>query len=328
MKIKVKGLVFVGFAAAIMSASAMADPSGTTITSLAYTESTYQKKDNIQTSFTSANENSTTQYPSMGAVTAKITSAMSGIQTYSQGTGISIDNGVISNSGVTSVTASNATTGTNGTISVSTAGGDAVEVAVKGLKSAAYVDTTTDTTLAGTGNTGKLPTAATVKTYADTKQTQSNATSGTYKVGHTGTSWATLGAEGYVTIDNTTAASPKIKLDATNKINNSGSVASNATSSNDKLITEYTLSNTINGINNTINSLPSSSIPGKSSICTAALPCALVAETTGFHWRVMAVSANQATQAGTLADFCDANTSCTLGTCNTTGGANVCVESN
>ena len=208
---------------------------------------------------------------------------------------------------------------------VPSANGTTTEVAVKGLKTAAYADTTTDTTLAASGETNKLPTATTVKTYADTKQTKSNATSGTYKVGHTEATWATLGTAGYVEIDSTTADSPKIQLKSST-INNDGSLPANATSSNDKLVTEYTLSNTLT---NTLSGLPASSIPGKSSICTAALPCALVAETSGFHWRVMAVSNDntiQTTAAGTLADFCDANTSCTLGNCNTTGGANVCVE--
>lgn len=48
MKFKVKGLVFVGFAAAILSANAMAAPAATTdantVTSKAFTEATYQKK--------------------------------------------------------------------------------------------------------------------------------------------------------------------------------------------------------------------------------------------------------------------------------------------
>ncbi len=43
MKVKIKGLVFVGFAAAILSANAMADDTNT-VTSKAYTEATYQKK--------------------------------------------------------------------------------------------------------------------------------------------------------------------------------------------------------------------------------------------------------------------------------------------
>lgn len=43
MKVKIKGLVFVGFAAAILSANAMADDTNT-VTSKAYTEATYQHK--------------------------------------------------------------------------------------------------------------------------------------------------------------------------------------------------------------------------------------------------------------------------------------------
>ena len=47
-----------------------------------------------------------------------------------------------------------------------------------------------------------------------------------------------------------------------------------------------------------------------------------VYETSGAHWRVMAVSEGQATAAGTLADFCDATHTCSLGTCT----SNVCTE--
>ena len=44
MKVKVKGLVFVGFAAMIFAANAMAANEDKTVTSRAYTEATYQKK--------------------------------------------------------------------------------------------------------------------------------------------------------------------------------------------------------------------------------------------------------------------------------------------
>ena len=73
MKVKVKGLVFVGFAAAILSANAaLADPDNT-VTSKAYVDNKFQTINNIQTEFTEDNKNSTTQYPSMSAVQAKIT---------------------------------------------------------------------------------------------------------------------------------------------------------------------------------------------------------------------------------------------------------------
>lgn len=74
MKIKVKGLVFVGFAAAILSANAAlaeATPANT-VTSKAYVDGKFQTINNIQTAFTEQNKNSTTQYPSMGAVTATL----------------------------------------------------------------------------------------------------------------------------------------------------------------------------------------------------------------------------------------------------------------
>ncbi len=84
--------------------------------------------------------------------------------TYTEGTGIDItDEDVINNTGVTSVTASDASTGTNGTILVSTAGATAVEVAVKGLDSAAYKDV--DTTIDTTTPSDNLPTSAAVDSY-------------------------------------------------------------------------------------------------------------------------------------------------------------------
>lgn len=360
MKIKVKGLVFVGFAAAIMSASAMADPSGTTITSLAYTEDTYQKLSNIQTSFTDNNKNSDTLYPSMGAVTSAIgaiSDSLTGVEVTSNklnGTttsgqkigdlaagsqagqdqvmypsaaavkeyaqkiqiGAAADNGkllVVDSAGKISMSAE---TGAN-TYQTKAGSGDANKVADGAGGWKALNSDISNTAVAVNGyDTGNGATTAAIRSYA---QPKSDAASGTYKVGHTGTSWVTLGTEGYVKIDSTNVNTPKITLDS-DKINNSGSVASNATDTATDLVTEYTLSNTIK---NTINSLPSASIPGKSSICTAALPCALVAETSGFHWRVMAVSANQVPAAGTLADYCAAAGDCPTGaTCTN----NVCVE--
>ena len=365
MKIKVKGLVFVGFAAAILSANAMADnntPSGTTITSLAYTESTYQKKDTAVTHTANTAAGSATKpvYINTSGVATETTYTLGqnvpvpasgddakylrGDGTWATPTGTTYSdftgtdgtqagahglvpapattdaNKVLGSSGDWIGAFGAATAGAAGTTGLvpAPAAGDQNKVLTGGGWKALNSDIS-DTAVAGTGyNTGNGATTAAIRSYT---QSKSDATSGTYKVGHTGTSWATLGTDGYVTIDSRNVSAPKIKLDST-KINNSGSVASNATNTATDLVTEYTLSNTIN-------SLPSSSIPGKSSLCTASLPCALVAEGTGYHWRVMAVSNDntiQTTAAGTLADFCDANTSCTLGNCNTAGGANVCVE--
>lgn len=375
MKIKVKGLVFVGFAAAILSANAMAtndSPSGTTITSLAYTDATYQKLNNMTkqgdstTNVLGTGTGTDDKYPSEKAVATAIgaiSESLTGVEvtsnklngTSTQGQkigdlaagnaagqdqvmypsaaavkeyaqkiqiGAAADSGkllVVDSAGKISMSAE---TGAN-TYQTKAGSGDANKVADGAGGWKALNSDISDTAVAGNGyDTGNGATTAAIRSYT---QSKSDATSGTYKVGHTGTSWVTLGTDGYVTIDNTNVNTPKIKLDST-KINNSGSVASNATNTATDLVTEYTLSNTINGINNTINSLPSSSIPGQSSLCTASVPCALVAEGTNYHWRVMAVSANQTTAAGTLADYCTSNTDCTAGTCNTTGGANVCVE--
>ena len=71
MKVKVKGLVFVGFAAMIFAANAMA--ADNTVTSKEYVDTKFQTKANIQESFTDQNRTSTTLYPSMAAVNAELT---------------------------------------------------------------------------------------------------------------------------------------------------------------------------------------------------------------------------------------------------------------
>ena len=85
--------------------------------------------------------------------------------TYTGSDGITLSGTNFTNSGVRSIETGGANDA-NGTISVNTNGTTAA-VSVKGLASAAYVDTTTDNTLAATGETTKLPTAATVKSYVD-----------------------------------------------------------------------------------------------------------------------------------------------------------------
>lgn len=85
MKVKIKGLVFVGFAAMIFAANAaFADMSDNTVTSKSYVDNKFQTKANIQDSFTDQNRTSTTLYPSMAAVNAELTA-----------TGNSIGNGQI-----------------------------------------------------------------------------------------------------------------------------------------------------------------------------------------------------------------------------------------
>ncbi len=69
MKFKVRGLVFVGFAAAILSANAaLADPDNT-VTSKSYVDTKFQTIANIETEYTADNKNSTTEYPAMSALT-------------------------------------------------------------------------------------------------------------------------------------------------------------------------------------------------------------------------------------------------------------------
>lgn len=72
MKVKIKGLVFVGFAAAILSANAMAEGEQNIVTSLAYTDATYQKQADKLTggsgSTIGANSSDTTKFTTAAAV--------------------------------------------------------------------------------------------------------------------------------------------------------------------------------------------------------------------------------------------------------------------
>ena len=70
MKMNIKGLVFVGFAAAVFASAAnAADGDNKKVTSYQYTENTYEKKANKVEEITDTNKNSTTLYPSNKALT-------------------------------------------------------------------------------------------------------------------------------------------------------------------------------------------------------------------------------------------------------------------
>lgn len=140
------------------------------------------------------------------------------------------------------------------------------------------VAATTDTSLAVAGETGKLPTAATVKTYVDSAiAAQATTDSGLYQgkssglsVGNTGGAW--LAADTNVTSTGTSVPTTSAVYNA----------IQNATGGN--------------------------TIPEKSStVCSASTPCALVAEGSLLNWRVMAVSANQNPVAGTCGNAGDSN---------------------
>ena len=72
MKVKVKGLVFVGFAAMIFAANAMADPDNT-VTSKAYVDNKFQTLSNLSTTLDVEAGTEDTTYPSVSAVTAALT---------------------------------------------------------------------------------------------------------------------------------------------------------------------------------------------------------------------------------------------------------------
>jgi len=174
MKVNIKGLAFVGFAAAIFAASAHADTEQEiaakkkTVTSQYYAEQTYQTLANKETTKAAltTNKSSTDRYPSNAAITSYVDDAVSAsttATTYTAGTGIDITSNVVTNSGVRSI-ATGGENDANGTISVDT-GGTTAAVSVKGLQDTAFTQTTTTTSLE---ESAKIPTAGTVKSYVDT----------------------------------------------------------------------------------------------------------------------------------------------------------------
>ncbi|MBO4683251.1 MAG: hypothetical protein J5611_01585 [Alphaproteobacteria bacterium] len=157
MKVNVKGLVFVGFAAAILSGAAKADDSQI-VTSKAFTEATYQKLSNLTTqgsatdNILSTDNAADAKYPSEKAVATAIaatTSNANGRQTAS-----TLDFQVGGASGAwKQIKPDSYISFADGT------GDDAGKALVT-------INATTDTTLA-TENAGKLPTAGAVKTYVN-----------------------------------------------------------------------------------------------------------------------------------------------------------------
>ena len=215
MKFKVKGLVFVGFAAAIMSAGAYADPDNT-VTSKSYVDTKFQEKSDsvsvgnasgswtdLDTSITASATNNTA--PTTAAVKAYVDDAISGVTGGASSTyqAKSDDNFQVGNSsGGWSDLDTAFANGTYTTKSVDSTAG-VVTIDANG---------TTDTTLATSGETGKLPTAATVKTYVDNAITTQHTTdNSTYQAYSQTANQISNGAGGWKdldsVIDNTTASS-------------------------------------------------------------------------------------------------------------------------
>lgn len=215
MKIKVKGLVFVGAAAAIMLSAGAANaaktprtPAASTasvVTSQKYTESTYEYVADKVSAITDDNKGSEDQYPSNKAATDYLQKKVGGTMTSNTNTDGKLvtatsEAGSVVYTDITKSTSNNAASGTGwyATNPENRALSDYEVPSEKAMVE--YVDTglnTLKTNLGGDGN----------------KQNYSNSSSGVYKVGHTGQTWATLGANDYVSIDNTTDVNaPKIQL--------------------------------------------------------------------------------------------------------------------
>lgn len=167
MKFKVRGLVFVGFAAAILSANAMA-ASDNTVTSKSYVDTHFQQKStaasigNSEGSWTPVDTEVTdeaTSVPTTAAIKDYVDDQISSVTGGASTTYQSKSNNNYQIGGSNGSWASLGTGFADGTYTTKSVDANGV-VTID-------ANGTTDTTLALTGETGKLPTAATVKTYVD-----------------------------------------------------------------------------------------------------------------------------------------------------------------
>ncbi len=78
MKVKVKGLVFAGFAAMIFAANAMAANEDKTVTSKAFTEATYAKKANLKQTIDGTSATASVDFPSVAAVAGLVGDSYTG----------------------------------------------------------------------------------------------------------------------------------------------------------------------------------------------------------------------------------------------------------
>ena len=189
MKVKIRGLVFVGFAAAVFAQSAMADANDAkTVTSKLYVDSTFQTKENIVTT-TEAGANgfdwtSETTYPSV-ALLNQVKSQVTGIDVNGDETYITVADGTGNDAGkftvspkLTPATANSDITGDLTDTSGTTIGTKHKLVTAGAVKS--LMDTgLSDATNAEDNTT--VPTSLAVVSYAEKKANKATAiiTSGT-----------------------------------------------------------------------------------------------------------------------------------------------------
>lgn len=117
MKLNIKGLVFVGFAAAVFASAANAAGEEKTVTSLKYTEATYQKKltagDNIDITNDTISATDTTYSAGTGIAISEqnVISVEGNLTDYAAGTNVQFTAGTGDNAGKTVISATDTTYG-------------------------------------------------------------------------------------------------------------------------------------------------------------------------------------------------------------------------
>ena len=178
MKVKIRGLVFVGFAAAVFAQSAMADNTtdAKTVTSKLYVDTTFQTKENIVTTTEAGANNfdwtSETTYPSV-ALLNQVKSQVTGINVNGDETYITVADGTGNDAGKFTVSPKLTPATANGDITgtLTDTSGDTIGTKHK-LVTAGAVKSLIDTGLSDATNAEDdttMPTSLAVVSYAEKK---------------------------------------------------------------------------------------------------------------------------------------------------------------
>ena len=299
MKVKVKGLVFVGFAAMIFAANAMAANEDKTVTSKAFTEATYQKKvgggANANKLVQATDTAGTVSYVEIGNSESDVAAGVNKVVTGNAVAAALADNGGTVENGELSITVNN----TTGTFTANQSGN--TTFSITGLEETANKVTSMNAQSTDT----QYPSAKAVYDAIQTSQTATTYTAGTN---------VQINDNEISATDTTYTAGSNITIDANN--NNAiaattGAISNGATT----LVTGGTVytaladkedaSNKVTSMNaqSTDTQYPSAkavydaiqnstgglTIPAQStSVCTAQHPCALVDVAGALHWYTMA----------------------------------------
>ena len=278
MKVNVKGLVFVGFAAAIIAGAAKADDKQI-VTSKAYTDATYQTKLGgatngiVKAGSTAGNVTyvgTATAGTDITGLTNQSTEAAQGALTTAGAVKAALDTVAATANDAQVHSTSNysvgnsaggwdtMTAGTNTTVSrdETSPGSEVYNVKVNVAGIGAFTNVGEN----GSDNT-KIPQAIAVKDYVDSQLTNGGTnqhgyqetSTADFQVGGANGTWKSVTNGTYTTAGSDGNGGFKVDI-SDSKINNTATLPSNATSANDKLVTEFALVSALDGVDTDLSS--------------------------------------------------------------------------